>query len=261
MKFYLGTHRPSWLDIVDVELFVSHRALIHPLPDGRRRPLPRARAGWVLDSGAFTEIVRHGAFTTSPADYCRAVALYRDEIGRLEWATPQDHMTEPFALERSTIARTVRAAQRWTVDNYLELRTLDATLPFVPVLQGQTLEDYRYHRDLYARAGIDLELEPVVGLGSVCRRQASTELVSLIGALARDGLRLHGFGVKTAGVHRLGELLASADSLAWSYRGRHVRPCPHKPERQSCSSCLPHALEWRRRIVDAATQLELELVL
>lgn len=256
MRFYLGTHMPAWLARVDAPLFVSHRRLM------ARRTLPRAIGRWALDSGAFTEIAQHGQFTTTPADYASAVRRYRDEIGGLDWAAPQDHMCEPWILARSTIAATVDVAQAWTIRNYLTLRHLAADLPFVPVVQGQTLDDYRRHVDRYARAGIDLEREALVGIGSVCRRQATEDIANLIATLDADGLALHGFGIKSDGLRRYGWCLRSADSMAWSYRGRRIRPCPHTGA-VSCANCLPHALAWRTRVVAAddrrAVQLTMEM--
>lgn len=253
MRFLLGTHEPAWLARVDVPLFVSHRRLA-------RRPyrLPRARTDWALDSGAFTEIAQHGRFTTTPAGYVAAVRRYRDDVGRLMWAAPQDHMCEPWVLERSDLARTVPAAQRWTTDNYLTLRTLAADLPIIPVVQGQTLDDYRRHVDAYAAAGVDLTAHQLVGIGSVCRRQATDQIGALVAALASDGLRLHGFGVKLTGVRRYGWCLTSSDSLAWSYDGRRIRPCPHGAA-VSCSNCLAHALAWRAGIVDTGRPVQLAL--
>lgn len=244
MIFLLGAHHPRWLERAGVPLFVSHRALA-------RRPLPRARVPWSLDSGAFTEVASFGRFVTSPAEYVAAVRRYRDEVGLLQWAAPQDHMCEPFVLARSTLAGTVDEAQAWTVDNYLELRTLGADLPLVPVVQGQTLDDYRRHVDAYLAAGIDLTACELVGLGSVCRREATGEIGAIVTALAGDGLHLHGFGVKSSGLRRYGAYLTSADSMAWSRRGRNIRPCPHTGA-ASCSNCLPHALAWRARVVAAA---------
>jgi hypothetical protein len=167
-------------------------------------------------------------------------------------------MCEPWVLARSELASTVTTAQTYTVANYLELRNLAAELPIVPVLQGQTLSDYRRCADMYERAGIDLEAEPLVGLGSVCRRQGNTDIAELVGALA--GLRLHGFGVKTDGLRRYGWCLASADSLAWSYDGRRVRPCPHRGN-LSCNNCLAHALEWRATVTAPTTPRAVQLTL
>lgn len=257
MRFYLGTHMPSWLERVDVPLFVSHMRLRD------RRSLPRAIAPWALDSGSFSQVALTGGFSTSPSEYVTAVRRYRDEIGRLDWAAPQDHMCEPWVLAKSRLASSVGEAQAWTVHNLLELRSLDADLPFVPVLQGQSLGDYRRHVDAYLSAGVDLFAERTVGVGSVCRRQATSEIAELVAALSADGLALHGFGVKADGLRRYGWCLSSADSMAWSFGGRQVRPCPHG-RAVSCANCLPHALGWRDVVVaDRAArpvQLSLEAV-
>lgn len=243
MQFYLGTHMPSWMTDTAVPLFVSHRRLRD------RRNLKRCAARWALDSGAFTEVASLGRFETSPAEYIAAVRRYRDEIGQLDWAAPQDHMCEPWVLARSELASTVMEAQSWTVNNYMTLRATDSTVPIIPVLQGQTVADYVRHVAQYERAGIDLEAESVVGVGSVCRRQATAEIAEIIEVLSRS-LRLHGFGVKSDGIARYGWMLASADSMAWSARGRRIRPCP-RSRNVSCANCRHHALEWRERVLAA----------
>lgn len=226
-------------------LFVSHTQL------ARRRTLPRAVTEWALDSGAFSEIAQHGQFLTTSSEYVAAVRRYRDEIGNLTWAAQQDHMCESFVLAHSTLARTVEQAQQWTVDNFVTLRTLDASLPIIPVLQGQSSADYQRCVDLFAHRGVDLYAEPLVGLGSVCRRQNTDEIGAVIAAL--DDLPLHGFGVKAGGIARYGWLLASADSLAWSYAGRRIRPCPESTN-QACQNCLHQALDWRARVLAAVDQ-------
>jgi hypothetical protein len=244
LKFWLGTNMTRWLTRVDVPLFVSHRRLARE----HKRNLPVAVGEWCCDSGAFTEVASFGRFVTSAADYVAALRRYRDEIGNLVWASPQDHMCEPWVLARSEIASTVAQAQAWTVDNYIVLRSLDDTLPIIPVLQGQTLRDYRDHVAQYERVGVDLRFAPLVGLGSVCRRQATDEIAMLIASLNGDGLSLHGFGVKGDGLRRYGWCLDSADSMAWSYRGRKVYPCPVSTNK-NCTSCLHFALEWRDKVV------------
>ena len=57
-------------------------------------------------------------------------------------------------------------------------------------------------------AGVHLHMERRVGLGSVCRRQATAEIGDIVKAMADEGLRLHGFGVKAAGIagERSGQL-------------------------------------------------------
>ena len=95
MKFYLGTHQPCWLARdLGIPLLVSHRRLAD------RRSLPRATHRWVLDSGGFTELSLHGRWRTDPATYVTAVRRYATEIGNLDWAAPQDWMTEDHVLAK-----------------------------------------------------------------------------------------------------------------------------------------------------------------
>ena len=243
--FYLGAHMPHWLALTDVPLFVSHRRL------AGRKTLPRALGPWALDSGGFTELQMFGRWVTTPAEYVAAVRRYRDEIGQLQWAAPQDWMCEPVVIAGGRVGPVTFAGtglsvdehQRRTVQNLLELRELAPDLPFAPVLQGYTPADYERCADMYAAAGIDLAAEPVVGIGSVCRRQASSEIADLIHRFAERGIALHGFGVKTLGLAEAAAGLASADSMAWSTRGRHVKGCTSSHVTEA--NCLRFALAWR----------------
>lgn len=261
MKFYLGTHQVNWLAdprFVDVPLFVQHRRL------APRRRLPRAVGSWALDSGGFTELSMHGAWETTPAAYVSATRRYRDEVGGLDWAAPQDWMCEPFMLAKTGL--TVAEHQARTVASVVELRALAPDLPFVPVLQGWQLGDYLRCVELYAEVGIDLQAEATVGLGSVCRRQSETEIEDICAALAAEGLRLHGFGVKTLGF-RYARHLCSADSMAWSYNARrhpalpgHNEPGPGRRHgHRTCANCPSWALLWRERALGRAGNQQLGL--
>lgn len=240
MKFYLGTHQPAWLTRhLDVPLLVSHRRL------AGRRTLPRANTRWACDSGGFVELSLHGRWRTTVTAYVTAVRRYADEIGQLDWAGPMDHMCELHVLART--GATVHTHQRRTVANYLQLRDLAPDLPFIPVLQGDTAASYERCADLYERADVDLTALPLVGVGSVCRRQHTAEVEHIMRTLAARGLRLHGFGVKTTGLTRYASTLASADSMAWSFRGRHVPGCT--PGHRTESNCLHFALAWHDRLL------------
>lgn len=245
MLFYLGTHQPHWLGSVDVPLFVSHRTLL------RRKALPRAAATWALDSGAFTELSQYGEWQTTEAEYIDAVYNYSDGIGRMAWAAPMDWMCEPFMLEHTGL--TVEQHQRLTVQNVMNLWSDAPDLPFIPVLQGWSCEDYLLCVDMYERMGVDLTAEAVVGLGSVCRRQATVEVAEIVAEL--QPLRLHGFGVKTAGVGRLAPMLASADSLAWSFQARREGPLPGHSH-MNCANCLDYAMIWRERLLGRISESE-----
>jgi hypothetical protein len=211
----------------------------------------------MLDSGAFSELSIYGEWTEGPERYVAAVRRYQEEVGRLAWAGPQDWMCEPSTLARTGLS--VTEHQRRTVENFVQLRSLAPELPIFPVVQGWRLDDYLRCVDAYARVGIDLTAEPIVGLGSVCRRQATTEIGEIVGRLSGLGLQLHGFGVKANGLHRYGGCLASADSMAWSFQGRHMHGCSHRPPGQrpvsSEANCLAFARQWRRRLLRGPRRL------
>jgi hypothetical protein len=230
---------PHWLGQLDVPLFVSHRRLMH------RRTFPRARVPWAADSGAFTEMGLYGRWVTTPREYVAAIRRYSEEIGLLSWAAPMDAMCEPFVLAKC--GGTVDSQQRWTVDNFLQLRDLAPELPIKPTVQGWNVpDDYLRCVDRYAALGVDLTTYDRVGLGSICRRQGTKEVAVLVNRLAGLGLALHGYGVKLTGLRHFAGQLRSADSLSWSYRGRRLPGCSltHKSE----ANCPKFALAYYERI-------------
>jgi len=239
VDFYLGTHKPSWLSVLDVPAFVSRRRLVE------RRALPRARSPWSLDSGGFSELTLFGDWRTSPAEYVADVRRFREEVGNLRWAAIQDWMCEPFMLAKTGL--TVADHQRRTTDNYAELLDRAPELPWTPVLQGWNVGQYLDHADDYERRGLPLR-DRVVGLGSVCRRQSSKSGLAIVRHVSvATGLRLHGFGVKTTGLRWMAPFLESADSMAWSYRARRAGQqdgCAHV----QCSNCLRFALRWYHEV-------------
>lgn len=248
--FLLGTHQPGWLTKARVPLFVSDvRLRVY-------KTLPRAAAPWSLDSGGFSELQYHGQWTSTPEQYADRVRRYRDDIGLMRWCAPMDWMCEEAVIKGGWYGPlyfvgtglSVVEHQHRTVENLAQLRQLAPDLPFIPVIQGYTQAEYEHCVTLYQAAGIDLTTEPLVGLGSVCRRQATKEAHEIVNALRRHGItRLHGFGVKTLGLQRYGHLLASADSLAWSYDARKLRRrmpgCDGR--HKNCANCLRYAVDWR----------------
>ncbi|MFE9882538.1 hypothetical protein [Streptomyces sp. NPDC005784] len=102
--------------------------------------------------------------------------------------------------------------------------------------------------------------EPVVGIGSVCRIQATEEAAEIVETIAEiiGPGRCHGFGFKITGLRKVACRLGSADSHAWSAQGRRIsaHDCtfrlprsrgPHKNE----ANCLRYALAWRQRALTA----------
>ena len=242
-RFYLGTHHPHWLADArfrDVPLFVSRRTLAR-----YKRP-PRAVGSWALDSGGFTELSMHGRWTVTPRDYAREVSRYRAEVGGMVWAAPQDWMCEPWITRKTGLS--VADHQRRTVASVQELRALGCAA--IPVLQGWSAQEYFDHVEAYELAGLDLRAEPIVGLGSVCRRQATAEVARIVRTLSALGIKLHGFGFKSDGLRAVHDSLRSADSLAWSFRARRSPPLAECVGRhRSCANCPVFALLWRSKLL------------
>lgn len=214
MRFFLGTHQPNWLSRSNVPLFISAVRLRARC----KQKLPRARVPWALDSGGFSVIKDASGYPTSPEEYAAEVRRWSEGIGLLEWAAIQDWMCEDVKLTLTGL--TLFEHQRRTVQSWLDLRRIAPDLPWVPVLQGFTRAEYLRCVEMYADAGTDLTELPTVGIGSVCRREDTSEAESIIRELAGAGLRLHGFGFKLGGLERCADVLASADSLAWSDAAR-----------------------------------------
>jgi hypothetical protein len=239
VRFLLGTHKAHWLARLDVPLFVSHRTLVG------RRSLPRALGPWALDSGGFSELTMHGEWRTTHGEYVAAVRRYVAEIGRLEWVAPQDWMVEPAIRERTGL--TTEEHQRRTIDSFLRLRDELGGL-VIPVLQGWEPGEHERHAEAYVAAGVELDEERLVGVGSVCRRADARGVLRSL-----RPLRLHGFGVKGPNLPALADVLVSADSLAWSYQARRNPPLPGCTH-AACSNCHRFALRWRERLLGQLAQ-------
>jgi hypothetical protein len=245
MIFYLGTNDPFWLwdNPPTHPLFISHRRL------ARYKKLKPAQNPWALDSGGFTELSMFGEWRTGPTEYIHAIRRYINEIGNLQWASPQDWMCEPTMLQKTGL--TVTDHHHLTINNFLELRHQAPDLPIIPALQGWTTDDYHRHIDLYAKAGIDLFKEPLVGMGSFCRRASFNHLQAMVHQLADNGLKMHGYGVKSDGLPVFGEKMVSTDSMAWSLTARRAktRLCGQPHNAQKCANCRTWATTWANNVI------------
>jgi hypothetical protein len=254
LKFFLGCHMPHWITLTTEPLFISDVRL------RGRKTLPRARGEVAIDSGAFSELQKHGGWVSTTArQYAQRVRRYAEEIG-IVYAAPMDWMVEPFVIHGGQVGRihfvgtglSTEEHLRRTVGNLIDLRSLAPDLPFIPAVQGYRRADYEHCIDLYHKAGIDLAAEPIVAVGSVCRRQNTTEAAEIITAIteAVPGIQLHGLGIKTAGLAAYGSQLAASDSLAWSSAARIRRiSLPGCTTHKTCANCIRWAFYWRQRVL------------
>lgn len=241
-RFYLGTDNPTWLRQTTTPLCVTVNRIL------RYETWPRAKGPWVCDPNAFTNVSKHGRHLIAPETLAGIALKFMRWPGRLEWVAIQDYMCEPDVL--AVTGLDIITHQRLTVASYIDLMRLAPAAPWLPVLQGFKLDEYLRCVDLYYKARIYLHELPVVGVGSICRRQATREAEAIIRRLKDEGLRLHGFGMKIKGLENVGEALYSADSMAWSFHTRmaqiKLEGCNHKSPK--CSHCLRYALGWHERV-------------
>ncbi len=211
MRFFTGLHQPSDAKHFDAA-FVSVNRL-------RKRKGAFAVGDWIMDSGAFTEISTHGHYRTGVAEYAAEIRRWAGN-GNLLAAVAQDYMCEPFIVERTGLS--VHEHQRLTIERYDALLAEKPGVYIMPVLQGYAPADYVAHLAMY---GDRLANGQWVGVGSVCKRngdpkQVAAVLLAIKGA--RPDLQLHGFGLKTTALADplVRSLLATADSMAWSFHAR-----------------------------------------
>ncbi|PAP94515.1 DUF7221 family queuine tRNA-ribosyltransferase-like protein [Mesorhizobium wenxiniae] len=211
--FFVGLHQPADAKHFDVACISINRLR------GRKKPIDCGQV--LVDSGAFTEIDRHGGYRHGVGEYANELRrLHAAGVVRIAAAVAQDYMCEPFMLAKTGL--TVADHQRLTIERYDALMACELPFPILPVLQGFDPRDYQDHVRAY---GDRLTPGMWVGVGSVCKRNgAPDKIVGVLSAIlaVRPDLRLHGFGIKQTSLLHPGvrELLDSADSMAWSFAAR-----------------------------------------
>ena len=218
MNFYVGMDDVHLADKVS-RTFVSVNRL-----KTRKKPFPVHE--WIMDSGAFTTISKHGGYPEPVSEYAKHIRKWKDN-GKLVAAVAQDYMCEAWMLERTGL--TIDDHQSLTIERYDALLAEDTGVYIMPVLQGYAPADYVRHVQMY---GLRLAPGAYVGVGSVCKRNASpSSIVEVLEAIKgeRPDLLLHGFGIKTTALawEKVRSNLHSADSMAWSFAARWEKTGAH----------------------------------
>lgn len=175
---------------------------------------------WVMDSGAFSELLRFGSYTKTVREYADIIRRWQ-KSGSLKAAVTQDYMCEDLILKKTGLE--VKDHQELTVGRYDELMVEGLRTYVMPVLQGYEPGEYVRHLKMYGRR---LAKDGMwVGVGSVCKRNSTPDSVREVLAVIkseRPDLRLHGFGLKTTALMNTDVLsmLWSSDSTAWSLNAR-----------------------------------------
>jgi hypothetical protein len=171
-----------------------------------------------LDSAGFVAQHHYGGFPWTVRDYVELAASYP-----WDWWAQMDLCCEPeVAKDRGEVKRRVAATVRLLGECRDEAARRGIGPP-MPVLQGWEPGDYLHCVEAMR------ELPPLVGVGSVCRRDLSGKagLLAIVEALDRalpPQTRLHLFGVKGSAIRRLAghPRIHSVDSMAWDKRARYA---------------------------------------
>lgn len=212
VRFFVGLHQPSDVHKVPAAFVSVHRIA--------RRKSGFPANDWIMDSGAFSTILKHRGYPDNPESYAAEIRRWAGN-GNLLAAVTQDYMCEPHMLKLTGM--TVEQHQRLTIERYDAILACElGGVYLMPVLQGYAPADYVRHLEMY---GDRIGSGAWVGVGSVCKRNGdptAIEDVLLAIKRARPDLRLHGFGVKltSLGSALVRALLHTADSMAWSYSAR-----------------------------------------
>jgi len=212
VRFFCGIHHPS--DAIRVPAaFVSVNAIRN------RKSAFSVLGDWIMDSGAFTTIAKHGGYPEPVEAYAEQVRRWKSN-GNMLAAISQDYMCEPMMLEKT--GKSIPHHQWLTIWRYDQLLACKTGAYIMPVLQGYAPSNYAQHVKDYGDRLADGQW---VGVGSVCKRNSDPgKIVEVLSAIkkVRPDLRLHGFGLKLTALQSglIRQLLDSADSMAWSFAAR-----------------------------------------
>jgi hypothetical protein len=210
MIFYVGIFKPNHATKIERAMLSVNRL--------RGRKSDFIANDWIMDSGAFSELLLYGDYRFEVEEYAQQIERWK-ACGNLQIAVAQDYMCEPFILERT--GGSVQQHQEATIMRYDDLIKL-TSFPIMPVLQGYKPEEYIRHIGMY---GNRLTKGMWLGVGSVCKRNSRIQqVIDVLQSIKeiRPDLRLHGFGLKTTALQSnyIESLLYSADSMAWSFAAR-----------------------------------------
>lgn len=213
--------------------------------------IPSNGKEWMLDSGGFKELQINGEYTFSPKKYLHDVRKYKpDYFFVMDW------MCESHILKRTGLS--VREHQERTIENHIKLLDLMEKFKMeselATVLQGWTIDQYLEHITMFRQRGL---LTDLVGIGSVCRRNAEQDILSILKAINTriPNRKLHAFGVKQSILKYpiAQKILYSCDSSAWSFAGRWVeeKPCEKckYPNWKNCGNCEVFMKKWKRKVL------------
>lgn len=189
------------------------------------RPPADHVAGLSVDCGGFTAARRWGSYPWIPEQYAAFVQAVSRDVP-LAFCACMDYACER-GVNREQYATNIARIEA-TIMNERACKDAASELPWLPVLQGDTLEERAY--DLARRRELGVLPETYAGIGSVCGRGAiaARNVVKFYdGHLS--GVKFHGFGMHIGALDDEAVMgaLKSWDSYSWTWaRGARSMRAP-----------------------------------
>jgi hypothetical protein len=234
-EFYYGS---SWHWPLD---YIPRAMLSYNYLRTIKHPWNNINIPWMMDSGAYSVILKYGKYPYMPEQYAEGIKAWRPDIS---WT--MDYPCEQKVREAGKY--TPLTAQDMTIRNQISL--LDQGVETQMVVQGYEPDEYLENLDKIKSAGL---LTQHLGIGSICRRGQVKEIARIIRLIHNNvpgWVKLHGFGIKTSVLAQTDArfYLYSADSQSWDYEARYGAWLNGKYNGQTYKDKIPRLQEYVSRI-------------
>ena len=192
-----------------------------------RGMIPDSTKRLFLDSGGYSFFTRWGEYPFSVEEYTTFANMVQDDYPLTEVAI-LDYPCEPNT-NRSLLQSNKERIDK-TIQNTLECIDYDPNLPWVPVIQGYTLQEYLYCLEEYEKHNLPYDDFDLWAIGSLCARKKVGGLRTIITNISqRVNMPIHTFGMTITFLRdpQIFFAIHSSDSGAWSYNGRHYEKLGH----------------------------------
>ena len=176
-----------WANMPDVPPILVPASTCYRRGQLRARPVPQGSPLLFCDSGGYVFAKKYHYYPFSVDDYVEWLHQMQPA-----YAAMLDYPCEPaLAPDRQA----VRDRQRRTLDYAEKLVKVNAPWTWVPIVQGQHVEDYVLMARRYRAIGLETEY---MGIGSLCARKSVREIRDIVEAVQEElpTTWFHLFGVK-----------------------------------------------------------------
>jgi len=185
-----------------------------------RTMIPNSTERLFLDSGGYSFFIKWGKYPFSVEEYVSFANQIQDEYPLTEVAI-MDYACEPD-INRTNL-KTNKERIDSTIQNALSCIDYEPNLPWVPIVQGYTLQEYRYCLDQYKEVGLYDDDFHLWAIGSLCARKKVGGIRKIVVDLSREiNYPIHTFGMTITALKdpQIFFNIHSSDSGAWSFNAK-----------------------------------------